>query len=535
MHRLLQTLSICLLLVSPVTLAQQSTSDEPQTVEAQFGYDVARQAKELAERESESESAPPGTAFKQEGDGNARTAKPEEESDPELESEPTPVSAEESEAPPEEEQERKSEPTPEEVESELKQESERESETTSEQATEQESEQKPEQATGQELESVSTEKPEAVEDDAIIAEPFGPPTPAAKPIKIAHRGAPAYVPEHTAEGVAMAHAFNVDFIEQDVVLTRDSIPVVLHDIRLDHVSNVAKVFPKRIRPDGHFYVMDFSLDELRKLRLNERVVYREPDQPETDEEAEENSVETANTTEPAESAGDSGEQVADVESKKSKHYYADKVAVPKYPQRFPLQQGRFGIMTLAEQLELIHGLNQSRGKDIGVYIELKSSRWHQQQGYDLMAQVMTVLARHGYDDNPMPTRIFLQSFDPEDLRRWHREFRTRATMVQLIGENSWNEASVDYASMRTSAGLEATANQAHAIGVWVPHVISGVDDDGNPQYTDLVKNAHKAGLKVHVYTLRADDLPDFAPDYETLRGWLLDAGIDGYFTDAPDL
>ncbi|RUO63373.1 Glycerophosphoryl diester phosphodiesterase [Pseudidiomarina planktonica] len=455
MHRLLQTLSICLLLVSSVTLAQQPTSDEPQTVEAQFGYDVARQAKERAERESE---------------------------------------------------------------------------TTSEQASEQESE------------SASTEKPEVVENDTIIGEPFGPPIPAAKPIKIAHRGAPAYVPEHTAEGVAMAHAFNVDFIEQDVVLTRDSIPVVLHDIRLDHISNVAKVFPQRTRPDGHFYVMDFSLDELRQLRLNERVVFRKPEQPKAEEEAESeaaeseiDSTETAGSAEQLQSMEESVEQIAKDEAKQRKHHYANKIAEPKYPERFPVQQGRFGIMTLAEQLDLIHGLNQSRGKDTGVYIELKSSRWHQQQGYDLMAQVMTVLARHGYDDDPMPTRIFLQSFDPEDLRRWHREFRTRATMVQLIGENSWNEASVDYSSMRTSAGLEATANQAHAIGVWVPHVISGVDDEGNPRYTDLVKNAHKAGLKVHVYTLRADDLPDFAPDYETLRTWLLDAGIDGYFTDAPDL
>ncbi|MEX1221104.1 MAG: glycerophosphodiester phosphodiesterase family protein [Idiomarina sp.] len=516
MHRLLQSLSICLLLVAPVILAQQPTSDEPQTLEAQFGYDVARQAKERAESESKVESAPPGTAFKQQSDTDSSTAKPAEKSAQESES--TSEQEQEQEQEQKQEQEGESEPTPEQTTPELKQLPELESETNSEQASEQATEQ----------------EPAVVEDDTIIGEPFGPPVPAAKPIKIAHRGAPAYVPEHTAEGVAMAHAFNVDFIEQDVVLTRDSIPVVLHDIRLDHVSNVAKVFPKKIRPDGHFYVMDFSLDELRKLRLNERVVYREAEQPEAEEEEAE-SAETAATTEAAESADESGEQVAADESKKRKHYYADKVAEPKYPQRFPLQQGRFGIMTLAEQLELIHGLNQSRGKDIGVYIELKSSRWHQQQGYDLMAQVMTVLARHGYDDAPMPTRIFLQSFDPEDLRRWHREFRTRATLVQLIGENSWNEASVDYSSMRTSAGLEATANQAHAIGVWLPHVISGVNEQGEPEYTDLVKNAHKAGLKVHVYTLRADDLPDFAPDYETLRTWLLDAGIDGYFTDAPDL
>lgn len=430
MHRLLQNISLSLLLIAPVVFAQQSTSDEPQTLEAQFGYDVAQQAKA----------------------------------------------------------------------------------------------------------QVLSEQADPASDELIIGEPFGPPKPSASPIKIAHRGASAYVPEHTAEGVAMAHAFNADFIEQDVVLSRDSVPVVLHDIRLDKISNVAKVFPQRIRPDGHFYVMDFSLDELRQLRLHERVVFRDPE-PESESESEEaaETNDTADDTQQLQSVEESVQQLADSQPKKREPYFKNKVAEPKYPGRFPLQQGRFGITTLAEQLELIHGLNQSRNKNIGVYIELKSSRWHQQQGYDLMAQVMNVLARHGYGDDPMPTDIFLQSFDPEDLRRWHREFRTKATLVQLIGENSWNEASVDYSSMRTSAGLEAIANQAHAIGVWLPHVIKGVNEAGEPEYTDLVNHAHKAGLKVHVYTLRADDLPEFAPDYDTLREWLLAAGIDGYFTDSPDL
>ena len=69
------------------------------------------------------------------------------------------------------------------------------------------------------------------------------------PIVIAHRGACGYLPEHTLEAASMAHAMHVDFIEQDVVLTKDNVPVVLHDIQLDTVTDVAKKFPDRARED----------------------------------------------------------------------------------------------------------------------------------------------------------------------------------------------------------------------------------------------------------------------------------------------
>src|SRR5690606_16037234 len=97
------------------------------------------------------------------------------------------------------------------------------------------------------------------------------------PTEIAHRGAPGYVPEHTFEGVAFAHAAGVDFIEQDVALSRDGVPVVLHDLRLDNISNVAEKFPERTRADGYYYAADFSVAELKQLTLTERVVYRDPE------------------------------------------------------------------------------------------------------------------------------------------------------------------------------------------------------------------------------------------------------------------
>lgn len=80
---------------------------------------------------------------------------------------------------------------------------------------------------------------------------------------IAHRGASAYLPEHTLEAKAMAYAMRPDYIEQDLVLSKDDHLIVMHDIYLDSTTNVADVFPGRARDDGHYYTIDFTLEELK--------------------------------------------------------------------------------------------------------------------------------------------------------------------------------------------------------------------------------------------------------------------------------
>ena len=82
------------------------------------------------------------------------------------------------------------------------------------------------------------------------------------PLVIAHRGASGYLPEHTLAAKACAHALGADYLEQDLVLTKDDVPVVLHDIYLDTVSNVATKFPNRQRADGRYYALDLTLAEL---------------------------------------------------------------------------------------------------------------------------------------------------------------------------------------------------------------------------------------------------------------------------------
>ncbi|WP_417657748.1 glycerophosphodiester phosphodiesterase [Pseudidiomarina aestuarii] len=306
-----------------------------------------------------------------------------------------------------------------------------------------------------------------------------------QPLMIAHRGASGYAPEHTATAVALAHGMNADYIEQDVVLSRDHVPVVLHDLKLDAVTNVATVFPDRKRPDGSYYVLDFTFAELQQLTVKERF------DPATQQRV--------------------------------------------YPQRFPHIGSSHRIMSLAQQLELIRGLNVSRNKNIGVYIETKASRWHRQHNYDVVAAVVKVLNKYGYLEPVPPTPVYLQSFEPEDLRRLQREFYVELPLVQLVAENSWNESPTDYAPMRTAAGLESLSTHIDGVGVWLGHVVKGVTDEGLIELTDLIQDAHAADLKVHVYTLRRDALPKGVTDYQLLLDTLAAEGVDGLFSDFPDL
>ena len=91
-----------------------------------------------------------------------------------------------------------------------------------------------------------------------------------KKIVIAHRGASGYLPEHTLEAKVMAYAMHPDFLEQDLVLSKDDVPIVVHDTKLDDITDVASRFPEKARKNGHFYVIDFTYEELLQLNVFER-------------------------------------------------------------------------------------------------------------------------------------------------------------------------------------------------------------------------------------------------------------------------
>lgn len=298
---------------------------------------------------------------------------------------------------------------------------------------------------------------------------------------IAHRGACGYLPEHTLAAKALAFAFNADFLEQDVVASRDGALVVLHDIHVDRVTNVAEAFPHRARDDGRYYARDFDLEELLTLRAWERM-------------------------------------------------NADGSAV--YPDRFPARSGSFQLHTLDAELEMIQGLENATGRPVGIYPEIKRPAWHQAEGFDLTLSVLEVLAGHGYV--AAADRAYLQCFDFAELRRIRHELGSNVRMVQLLGENSWGESETDYDALRTAAGLRELAGTVDAIGPWVNQLYTL--ENGKPVSTGLVERAQDIGLLAHPYTLRADDLAPGFRSFDELCDFLISTlAVDGVFTDFPDL
>jgi glycerophosphoryl diester phosphodiesterase len=302
------------------------------------------------------------------------------------------------------------------------------------------------------------------------------------PIVVAHRGASGYLPEHTAEAKVLAHGLRADFIEQDVILTRDGAPIVLHDVEIDTVTDVAQRFTDRHRQDGRWYAIDFDLAEIGTLNLHERVDPR------------------------------TGKQ--------------------QFPNRFQPANVRFGVRTLEEEIALLAGLNATTGRIVGLYTEIKAPAWHRAQGADITRVVLDMLGRYELRQRTDP--VWLQCFDPGELMRIRNELDSDLKLVQLVGDNSWGDATVDFDKMRTAQGLATIASYADAIGVWIPHVVQWPAGGGAPTFTTLVRDAHAAGLEVHVYTLRRDQLPQGAKDFAAVHAALLEAGVDGVFSDFPD-
>ena len=298
----------------------------------------------------------------------------------------------------------------------------------------------------------------------------------AKPLVIAHRGASGYLPEHTLEAATLAYALGADFIEQDLVLSKDLVPVVLHDIHLETVTDVAHKFPHRHRDDGRYYALDFTLAELKSLVVHERTDHQ-------------------------------GQQVF----------------AKRYQGNHP-----FSIATFEQHLELITQLNRQFAKNTGVYPEIKSPAWHREQGVDISKIVLTLLRKHGLDDANKP--IFVQCFDFSEIKRLRNELGAKVKLVQLIGENDWQETTTDYDALRTPAMLMEVAKVAQGIGPWIPQLV----DFKTMQLTELAKHAHGAGLLVHPYTFRKDTLPKGVTSEQAINVLFNKLKVDALFTDFTD-
>ncbi len=307
-------------------------------------------------------------------------------------------------------------------------------------------------------------------------------------IIIAHRGASGYLPEHTLAAKALAHAMGADYLEQDVVLTKDGTAIVLHDIYLETTTDVRQLFPERHRTDGRFYAIDFTLDEIRQLKLHERSRINRQ-----------------------------GKEVA------------------VYPSRFPLGQGTCGIPTLQEEIDFIAGLDQSRNRHTGLYVELKAPVFHNQHGYSIADTVMQVLETTSCI--AQKRKVIIQCFHDKTLKYLRDSHNTDLPLIQLIADNSWGEdGGVDYDYLRTSKGMDSIARYADGIGPWMMQIYRGKDADGELQLSSLADDAHDRGLLVHPYTFRLDELPQGVSSFEELLDIFLNTvKVDGLFTDFPDL
>ena len=308
--------------------------------------------------------------------------------------------------------------------------------------------------------------------------------PPAAPIVIAHRGASGYLPEHTLAAKALAYGQGADYLEQDLVLTKDGVPIVLHDIHLETISDVEAKFPGRNRKDGRYYAIDFTLAEIRELRIGERVNPR------------------------------TGKAV--------------------FPTRYPADVRTFQIPTLAEELEFLRGLNTASRKSIGIYPELKRPDFHHDEGYDLTRAVLDVLTAADYTDSN--DAIFLQCFDREEVHRIRHELKCPLPLVQLLSK--WpaqiTASSTQEAEAKLGKVLEQIAEDADGIGISL-HLLFQESPALKVSPQRVVELAREAGLVVHVWTLRADQFSSYAPTFDELHARCLAAGIDGAFTDFPDI
>ena len=301
-----------------------------------------------------------------------------------------------------------------------------------------------------------------------VASAFGADAPRA--IIIAHRGASGYLPEHTLPGKALAYAMGADYLEQDIVLSKDGVPVVVHDIQVDTVTDVARRFPDRQRKDGRFYAIDFTLGELKQLKVTER--------------------------------------------------FNPKTGKAVYARRFPVGQSAFEISTLEEELQFIQGLNKSAGRNVGIYPELKQPDWHRQQGQDISKIVLPILARYGY--RTKADNFYLQCFDFDELKRLRAELGFEGKLILLLEKKT------------ERVRLEEIAKVADGIGPSLDGIVAGKTDgvvrftDLVNNAHELKLAVHPYTFRADDLPRYASSLE------ELFEIFILRAGVNGVFTDFPD-
>jgi glycerophosphoryl diester phosphodiesterase len=340
------------------------------------------------------------------------------------------------------------------------------------------------------------------------------------PIVIGHRGASGELPEHTLGSYKRAIERGADFIEPDLVSTKDGVLIARHEPNIIDTTDVADhpEFADRKKTkiiDGveqtGFFVEDFTLEEIKTL----------------------------------------------------------KAIMPKgFPQRPQVFNGLYEIPTFEEIINLVKQEEKDTGRKIGIYPETKHPTYFDSIGLSLEEPLLATLEKTGFTD---PSRVFIQSFETSNLKELNQ--KTDIPLIQLLDaydikdDGSLIEVSPydlaakgdvrTYADLRSPEGLKEIATYADGIGPWKRMIVSvkATDEngDGKPddlnndgvindadkvltEPTSLIKDAHNVGLLVHPYTFR-NEAQYLASDYEgnpeAEFQQYINLGVDGYFTDFP--
>lgn len=320
-----------------------------------------------------------------------------------------------------------------------------------------------------------------------------PMTAAADPIVIAHRGASGERPEHTLAAYSLAIEQGADFIEPDLVLTKDGVLVARHENEISETTDVATraEFADRKATkiiDGEsftgWFTEDFTLAELKTLRARERLPQ----------------LRGANTA----------------------------------------FDGQYAVPTFDEILALARDEGKRRGRVIGVYPETKHPSYFAGIGLAHETPLLTALARFGHSAKDAP--IFIQSFEVGNLKVLRG--KTKLRLIQLMADAGGppDLPGGSYADMAKPGNLKQIAAYADGIGVAKAMVIPRDVDGRLGAPTTLVADAHKAGLAVHVWTFRRENYflpaeyrsgadPRTAGDLAAEIRAFLATGIDGLFSD----
>ena len=337
----------------------------------------------------------------------------------------------------------------------------------------------------------------------------------AAPIVIGHRGASGYRPEHTLASYDLAISQGANYIEPDLVLTKDGVMIARHEPMLDDTTDVSSKFGvdrKTTRMvDGvsttAYFAQDFTLAEIKTLRARQSRAGRDMQ-----------------------------------------------------------YDGQFEIPTLDEVIALAKARSLETGRTIGIYPEIKHSTFHAVGFGANTFENKLVSTLHGAYGNAATAPVFIQSFETANLQ--YLNGQTNLKLVQLVDADDVNAngsmslvapydrpydfaASGDtrtFADLLTAQGLAFVKTYADGIGPWKPYLVKtvadGVDRTGNGTVnindrrvdgsTGVIEAAHAAGLLVHTWTFRNDASGYGFADPQAEMAYYMQLGVDGVFTDFPD-